>query len=426
MLKNISVVGFSHSTMYLNTFLRGVFLARILGPHQYGLALILITITAALDMFADAGIDRFIVQNRFGHRADVLATSHAFRVAGSTLVGLAIVALAYPLAYVFHAPELWTPMALTGGITVIRGFVNLSYKLQQRDHRFSREAAIDITTYTSELAVTTLLALWTHSYWSVLAGSYVNAALHLLISNYRPPAPYSFIPRRRLIPLVGRFSLPIYLNAALLLAAAQGDRMVVAATFSKAQLAFYAASSAVGQGINGLANNMTMKTLLPILAARGQDHETRRRRANLFAGLFIAGSMVFLFGMTLVGPWFVGLVYGPAFKGLQTLIFASSVIQMIQLEQGWLTTLLMANGLTKRFPMITVMRAAAFPAALVFMAWGASILVVPLAFALGATLSLAMSHWAARPLKLIDGRLVVLSFARILVAMGVVLLLARA
>jgi lipopolysaccharide exporter len=426
MLKNISVVGLSNATVYLNTFLRGVFLARILGPDEYGLALILISITAALDLFADAGIDRFIVQNQFGHRPDVLATSHAFRVAGSTLVGLAIVALAYPLAAVFHAPELWLPIALTGGIVVVRGFVNLSYKLQQRDHRFSKEAVIDITTNTAELAVTTLVALWSHSFWSVLVGAYVRAFLQLAISHFRADAPYSCLPRRKLVPLVGRFSLPIYLNAALLLAAMQGDRIIVAATYSKAQLAFYAAASAIGQGVTGLANSMAMRTLLPILAARGEDHATRRRRCNFLAAAVIAGSLVFLAGLSLLGPWVVGVVYGPAFKGLQVLVFASAVVQMIQLEQGWLTTLLLANGLTRRFPLITIMRAAAFPIALVLAGMGVSIVAIPFAFALGATLSLAVSHHAARPLKLIDGRLVALSFVRILAALAAVLLLARA
>jgi hypothetical protein len=119
------------------------------------------------------------------------------------------------------------------------------------------------------------------------------------------------------------------------------------------------------------------------------------------------------------------MLYGPAYANLQALIFASAIVQMIQLEQGWLTTLLMANGLTARFPMITVMRAAAFPAAILFVSMGMSLLAIPLAFALGAALSLASSYHAARRLKLIDRRLVIVSFTRICLTAGLVLLLAR-
>lgn len=424
MIKSVFVVGFQSAFVVASSFARGVLLARILGPHQYGLALILITITAALDLFADAGIDRFVVQNRFGPRPDVMATSHAFRVGGSLIVGLGVAALAYPLSIFFDAPELAIPIALTGGVVSIRGFANLAYKLQQRERRFGSETTIYVSMYGADLLVTGLIAWLTHSYLAVLAGVYVNALLHLGLSHLLAKQPYSFMPRRRLVGLVSRFSLPIYINAAMLLAAVQGDRLVVAASFSKQQLAFYAAACAIGQGVVGLAARVTMNTLLPVLSSRG-SFEQRRRKNTLLGAMIVGGSVVFLFGLSAVGPFVVPLLYGPAFSGLGVLIFASAVVQMIQLEQGWLTTLLMANGLTRNFPKITVLRAAAFPAAFGFLALGTGLLSIPLAFAVGATLSLAMSYYSARSLKLIDVRLIIVSFARIALALAAVLLLAR-
>jgi O-antigen/teichoic acid export membrane protein len=424
LLKTILIVGFSHGFVYLNMSLRGIVLARILGPHDYGLALILIMVTGALDLFADAGIDRFVVQNRFGYRRDVMSTAHAFRVFGSAVVGLAIVLLAYPVAHAFHAPNLVFPIASTGGIVAIRGFANLTFKLQQRDHRFEREAWISASVCLVELITTTAVAFATKSYLSVLVGAYANAITVVILTQILARGRYSFIPRTRLIGLVTRFSAPIYLNAALLLAAGQGDRLVIAASFSKGDLAFYSAASAIGSGISGLAGAMMMNIMLPRLAPRG--HTSSAPPVNLFTGAVILLSVVYLIGMTLVGPFLVGLLYGPAFAGLGALVFAAAITQMIQLEQGWLTTLLMANGLTRRFPLITIVRAAAFPAALVMAKLGVSILAVPLAFAFGATLSLAVSYHAARQRKLVDKRLIALSFTRVaLGAGGIVFLLLR-
>jgi O-antigen/teichoic acid export membrane protein len=425
MLKNLLIVGFSSGFAYASTFARGIVLARILGPHEFGLAVIILSITGALDIFADAGIDRFVVQSRFGHRSDMMRTSHAFRVGGSTLIGLVIVALSYPLSRIFHAPQLWLPIALTGGVVTIRGLVNLSFKLQQRDHRFERETYIDIARSAADLTVTTTVALLTHSFWAVLAGSYTSALVQLVMSHFLADRSYSFWPRRQLVALVGRFSVPIYINAAFLFAAMQGDRMVVAAMFSKRELGLYAAACAIGQGITGLTGHVTMNTFLPIMARSGQDFEARRRQTNGLGVLFIGGSVVFLAGMSLLGPIVVPLLYGPAYSHLAALIFAASITQMIQLEQGWLTTLLMANGLTARFPMITIMRAAAFPAAILFVSMGFSILAIPLAFAMGAAVSLASSYHAARSLKLIDRRLIIASFTRICLATGAVILLAK-
>lgn len=225
--------------------------------------------------------------------------------------------------------------------------------------------------------------------------------------------------------LVGRFSVPIYINAALLLAAAQGDRLVIAASFSKRDLAFYAAASAIGAGLAGLSGAIMTNIMLPRLAPRGGGPGLSRLRINQLTAAVIGASLVFLAGISLLGPSLVSLLYGPAFAGLGMLVFAATIVQMVQLEQSWLTTILMANGLTARFPLITIMRAAAFPAALAMVALGMSILAVPLAFALGAALSLAVSYQAASRLKLIDGRLIVLSFTRILLAAGVALLLAQ-
>lgn len=425
MLRSIFVVGFSGAFTVACSFLRGVILARILGPQEYGLALILITVTGALDLFADAGIDRFIVQNRFGHRADVMSTSHAFRVGGSLAVGLAIVALSYPLSIAFNARELAIPIALTGGVVSVRGFMNLSYKLQQKKREFGSEVIVYGSMFATDLVVTGLLAILTHSFWAVLGGAYANAVAGLIVSHVIASKPYALVPRRRLVKLVTRFSAPIYLNAGILLAAAQGDRIAIAATLSKGDLAFYAAACAIGQGVVALSGRLTMSILLPLLSPHVGTLASRRRKNTIVGASVISASVAMLAGLTAFGPFVVPLFYGSEFKGLGHLIFASGVIQMIQLEQSWLTTLLMANALTRDFPKITLLRAAAFPAAFGFVALGLSILAIPLAFAVGATLSLAMSYYSARTLNVIDRRLIMASFARIAVCVAAVLWLAR-
>jgi len=355
----------------------------------------------------------------------LMSTSHAFRVWGSTIVGIGIVGLAYPLSLIFKAPSLALPIALTGGVVSLRGLINMSFKLQQREHRFERETYIDTARFSVELIVTVVVALVTHSFWAVLVGAYANAVVQVTMSHLLASGPYSFRPRARVVGLVARFSTPIYINAAILFAASQGDRMVVAAMFSKRQLALYAAAGAIGQGISALAGRMTNSILLPRLVARGGDLVERRRRTNQLGALMIAGSLVFLLGMGVLGAPVVKMLFGPEYGGLRNLIIASSIKEMIQLEQNWLTTVLMANGRTGYFPMITGVRAAAFPAAVLFASMGLSILSIPLAFALGATLSLAMSYFATRPLHLIDKRLLIGSFARVLIAIVGVALLAH-
>ena len=170
-IRNLAVIGSSSVIQAAAVFLKGVILARVLGVHEFGLAIIIIAITGALDIFADAGIDRFVVQNRFGYRSDLVNTSHTFRVVGSLVVGLAIAIASFPLAILFHSRELWAPIAATGGVIAIRGFINLGFKLQQREHRFEKETIIDTARFTGDLAVTDVLRNYISQFSSGAGGS---------------------------------------------------------------------------------------------------------------------------------------------------------------------------------------------------------------------------------------------------------------
>lgn len=420
-LRNILVVGFPSLFQAASVFLRGIILARLLPVQQFGLGVIIISVTSALEIFADAGIDRFVVQHRFGYRADIMRTSHSYRVFGSGVLAVSIALLSYPIAVIFKAPQIWPAIALTGGVVATRGLTNLSFKLQQRDHRFEMETYIDLSRVAADLVTTTIVALIFHSYWAALAGAYANALGHLIISHLRPNAmPYSFWPRRRLIKLVARFSVPIYINATMLFAAMQGDRLVVAAMFSKPQLALYAVACMIGQGVAGLIGKIAERLLLPLMISRNETKARRRQIVNGVGAIMIGGSFLFLIGISILSPIVTHAVYGPAYPGVRSITAAAALFQMIQIQQAWLNSVLMANGVTTAFPKITMMRAASFPLAVAFVSLGMALVSIPLAFALGATSSLAMAFYAARRLDLIDRRIVIATFAGIAAAIVLV------
>ena len=257
------VVSLSSMFGVVAAFMRGVLLSHLLKPNVFGVAIILITIVGALDMFADAGLDRFVVQSRFGFRDDVVRTSHYFRVVGSLVVAVGIVAFAFPLALLFRAPSVFPAIASTGGVVAIRGFIDLRYKLQQRFHHFGHEARIELLRSIAEVLVLFVVAWIFRTYWAVIAGAYANAVVQVLLSRLGTSEPYRLVPRKRLIGLVGRFSTPIYFNATLLLAAVQGDRLVVATLFAKSELAFYTVACAIGQGLTVVLGRIVGAILLP-------------------------------------------------------------------------------------------------------------------------------------------------------------------
>jgi O-antigen/teichoic acid export membrane protein len=416
--RNILVVAFPALYQTGMTFIKGVVLTRLLPVHEFGLAVILTSVLSALDMFADAGMDRFIVQHKFGYRRDLIRTSHCYKLAGSLLVGIFILLVSVPVAKLFKAPELWPAIAGTGGVVALRGFVNLNYKLQQRDHRFEAESVIDMIRFSSDLIVTAVAALVLHSYLAALVGFYAGAFGQLVASQIQARGRYSFWPRRLLMPIVARFSTPIYVNATMLFAAIQGDRMVVAAMFTKQQLALYVVACTVGQGLATLTSKVSERLLLPVMIARDVDRDRRRRVVNRVGLLIIPGSYVFLVGVSLFGPYLTRMIYGPAYYNVGSIAAVAAIGQMIQIQQSWLTVVLIANGQTKALPLITMMRATAFPLAILFVNLGMSLLSIPLAFALGGTASLATACWSVRSLRLVDWRIMAATFLGIVTAIG--------
>jgi lipopolysaccharide exporter len=305
-------------------------------------------------------------------------------------------------------------------VVALRGFTDLRYKLQQRDHRFEAEARIEISRSIAEVAALLAIGLIFHSYWAVVVAAYTNAIVQVLLSHLGAPEPYRLAPRKRLLALVGKFSAPIYFNAALLLVAIQGDRLVVATLFEKSELAFYTVACAISQGLTVVINRVTMNLLLPRMTSKDLTFEARREQVNRLGLGMIALSTGFLIVMTVVGPSVTRLVYGGRYHGLVAIIYASSIVNMIQIEQVWASTLLMANGRTAPLPVITLMRATALPIAIIFAKTGSSLLAIPLAFAVGSAFSLATSYFTSFPLRLVGKRLIAFSFARttLLIAAG--------
>jgi O-antigen/teichoic acid export membrane protein len=405
--RNLFVIGSSSLIQALAVFAKGVLLARILGVHEFGFAVIIIAVTGALDIFADAGIDRFIVQSRFGHRTDVVSTSHTFRVVGSVIVGCLIALISVPLAQIFHSPSLWAPIAATGGIVGIRGFVNLDYKLQQRNHRFEKETLIDTSRFIVDLSIAITMAAITHSYIAVIYGSYGNALTQLLLSHLLSTGRYSFAPKAKLVQLVGRFSVPIYINATMLFAAMQGDRMVVAGVYSKREVALYAVACTLGQGATTLIGKIIERILLPIFSPRGQSELSMRKTVSSFGAIVIIGSFLFQLSICIFAPFLTRIIYGSAYTRLNGIIYAAAIFQTTQIQQAWVNAVLFSNGLTKPLPRITFMRSAAFPAAIMFAYLGMNIISIPIAFGLGAELSLGVSFYSARRLNLINKWLII-------------------
>lgn len=388
----ISVIGAASIFTILVSFSRGVILARTLSVEEFGLALLIITISAGLDMMLDGGVDQFVVQSRHGARRDVVAAAQLYRLASGAFVAVILLLLASPLVNWLRTPEILIPVMCMALVPIIRGTVNLNYKKEQRSGGFSKEARIDIFRFSFEIITTLIfLSIW-QSYWAAVAGLIANAIAHSLASNVIFGERWSFHTNRRSFRIVNAFSLPITFNSLLLFAAMQGDRFIIANGLNAEQVAIYAASAAFGQaGVSFVGRLINSITLSRFGAGQFKQIEKKITAQKVYRFILIL-SLLFGVGLSLVVPFLVPLVYGDDYSGVVALVLAISCVNALQVEQGWLTALLTSAGKTRFFPMLTAIRALSLPMAGVALAYGFPLIFVPLAAFIGTALGLCTSY----------------------------------
>lgn len=418
LFRAISVVGFSNISILLVSFLRSVILARSLSPHEFGMALLLVTIMAGLDLLLDGGIDQFIVQNRFGGRRDVVAVAQTYRLASATAAAIALITASDVLSQWLNAPELTTPIKCLAAIAILRAFTNLAYKQQQREGRFSHEAIIDIGRFSIELVVLLAFLNLSLGYWLVVISMAANAIVQAMLSNLVFGTDWRAPLNRRALNVVGAFAFPITLNAILLFAALQGDRLIIANGLSPAEVAVYAAVATFGQAGTTLLLRLTSSlTLARFGAGRYVQPAAKSNAIKVHIG-FVFGSMILAFGLAFVVPTLVPLIYGEQYLGYPELAAALACVSALQVEQGWLTALLMSAGRTRTFPFLTAIRALSLPLAGFAMTLEQPLVAVALAALIGTQMAILPCYAILAKMGLVSRLSIGLGLGRSFAAVG--------
>ena len=424
LISGAALISGANVVSILSTFLRGVLLARMLGPSQYGVVVLLLTAASAIDLIVDAGVEQYIVRSRFGHQAQAVHAAERFRRSGAVGLALLFVVAAPLISKLTNVTGHEAELRAIGFVSLIRSMASLQYKVQQRQGRFGKETLLEITRSLVDILVCVTVAYVWRSPWAIVIGAYANTITFTILS-WILKGPTDKKPGVGRFPtLIWHFSWPIYVNSIILFLAIQGDRVVVANLFKPADLARYAAASAIGAGAISLINRVTTVVLLPHFG-KGVPMAQKRLWANWISLAAMIGSTVFLLGLSGLGPFAVRLLYGPHFAGLASIVFASACLQMIQIEQGWLTTVLVGEGATKRFPLITGLRAISLPVAYLLARYVQRVELVPFAFSIGALASLITSYMVARPSRILPSWAFPVSVLRIVLSLAVVAALLR-
>ena len=347
------------------SFLRNVVLARVLTKADFGVAATFGITVSLLEITGKMAVNRLVVQTREGDDPVFLATAHLFQaVVGLTSAAL-LFSLAGPLSLVFKVPEARWAFKLLALIPLLKGFSHLDINRMERRMQFGPVVLVDLI---PQLGIT--LAAWPMAVW---LGDY-RALLWLLLAKWAMTLTGSHLFAQRgyrwdwnagYLKRILLFGWPLLINGLLLFGIFQGDRLVVGARYTMADLGVYSVAASLSMAPAMLFMGVGGSIMLPMMS-RVQDSPTQfRKRYALCVQLFSLVATVFATSMIVAGEPFATLVFGEKYAGAGVIIGWLATAQALRCVRSAPTIAAMAKGDTQNLMISNVFRLSGLGLALI-------------------------------------------------------------
>lgn len=344
---------------------RNIMIARLLSIEDFGIASTFAMTMALIDMSANIGIDRLIVQSKDGEAEGFQSTLQSFQVVRGVFGGVVLFLLAYPLSQLFKTPDALWAYQLMAVIPVMRGFVNLDLNRFQRVRKFWPS----IATETSAQVVSTVMALawawWGSDYRAMLYALIAQQVVSTVLSQVFAQRRFRFSWDTAIVRQAVSFGWPLLLNGALMFGAFHGDRVIVGNQLGPAVLGWFSVAYMLTLIPSTLLLKVAQTLCLPVLAQQ-QDNEERFKELALVvteAGCFIG--VLLVLGNALVGGPLIHNLFGAKHDQAITVLVPLAAVQALRLAKAGPSVVAIAKRQTTNPMWANLLRVAFLPVAYV-------------------------------------------------------------
>lgn len=164
-------------------------LARILEPGSFGLVAIAMSVVAIVEAALELPLNQALVRLPEITRAQY-DTAFTLSLLRGLLLGLILVAAAWPFAKFYDDPRLVSLVCILGVSPVARALISPRLAEYQKTLSFWRDFVVELAGKSAAFAVAVTIALSTGSYWSIAASTVVfpiaTAVGSYVLAPYRP------------------------------------------------------------------------------------------------------------------------------------------------------------------------------------------------------------------------------------------------
>lgn len=177
----------------------GIVLARLLTPDAFGVVTTIMMILSFVEIFTDAGFQKYLVQHEFRDKKDrEQSATVAFwcNMLFSLVIWGFIILFREPIARIIGNPGLGHVIAISCVCIPLLAFSSIQMALYKRDFDFKTLFRVRMIALLVPLFITIPLAFFLRSYWALIAGTIatymVNAVFLTIYSSWRPNFYFSF------------------------------------------------------------------------------------------------------------------------------------------------------------------------------------------------------------------------------------------
>jgi O-antigen/teichoic acid export membrane protein len=350
------VIGFAagRATSQVAVILRGILIARLVGPENMGVAATFMVVVSFVEMFSTTGSDRFLIQDEEGAEPKTARTLQLVAMLRGIVLALAILALAWPVSGAFETrTAVWGYIALAI-IPLCRGLQNLDWAVQQRALRPKTSVLMGVIGEVSALLVAVIVGYITRDWWASVASMVTQAFVVSLVSHFRAERRWTIGFDREIARRAFRFATPLFVSGLLLFLAMQGDRVAVSiadslrgsATYDLADLGRYAVAGSIALLPTVICSDLAYAVFLPWIRASTDDAVARRRRRDIVV-LYGVFGLLFVAGVSTVGGPILTLLFGQSFGNMALLIALLGTAQAVRILRVTANVAAMSTGNTK-------------------------------------------------------------------------------
>ncbi|MEJ2681540.1 MAG: oligosaccharide flippase family protein [Gammaproteobacteria bacterium] len=245
-------------------------LARLLVPEDFGLVAIVVMVIQFFETLADAGTHKYLIQKSHVLTAD-LNTAWSLDMLIKGCITLAMIPGAWQLANWYQLPELHMALLVATSTMLIRAAKNPGYSLLVKEIEYRSIFKLTLTQKIFSFSITLTWALWSPSYWALIAGEWVSAFVFTVgtycIHRFRPRWSLSHLHEQ------WHFSQWSLLRGVLGFLRAHLDTLLVSRLFPPAELGGYHLQRDLAVTPALLVIMPVLEPLLSAMAKSKHDHE---------------------------------------------------------------------------------------------------------------------------------------------------------